>query len=177
MRIGTLIAKERMGIDMTWQVEENEPIGIIIGLEMGCDCDGYDFISKASVRWDTGMVETIEMEGEDDNGSWTVVDVTPKHYCNLYLQDRAYGGPEEGGWWYDTLTPATEHDWNTQPPPHGHFQSPQLAEAAAERLQEWCNAENDMRRPISSMASEGFFVVGLESWPAEHYPKQRPHYC
>lgn len=23
-------------------------------------------------------------------------------YVNVYSIDRAYGGPEEGGWWYDT---------------------------------------------------------------------------
>jgi hypothetical protein len=26
-------------------------------------------------------------------------------YFNVYEKGRAYGGPEEGGWWYDTLTP------------------------------------------------------------------------
>lgn len=25
-------------------------------------------------------------------------------WVNVYLVDRAYGGPEEGGWWYDTGT-------------------------------------------------------------------------
>lgn len=177
MRTGTLIAREFLQPVHTWVLPNDPPIGIIIGLTMRCDCDGYDRPETATVRWENGLIEKIPMEGKDSLGVWSLCDVTPKFYCNLYLQDRAYGGPEEGGWWYDTLTPAIEHDWNNQPPQHGHFQSPQLAEAAAERLQEWCNTENDTRRPISSTASEGVFVVRLESWPAEHYPKQRPHYC
>ena len=26
-------------------------------------------------------------------------------YLTAYIKDRVYGGPEEGGWWYDTYTP------------------------------------------------------------------------
>lgn len=175
MRIGTLIAREFLKADRTWSLPKDPPIGIIIGLEMECDSDGNERPGQATIRWDNGLVETIPME--DPNGSWSLCDVTPTFYANLYLQDRAYGGPEEGGWWYDTLTPATDYDWDNPPPPYGHFLSPQQAEAAATKLREWCDNENSNRRPISSTASKGVFIVALESWPAEHYPKQRPYYC
>jgi len=33
--------------------------------------------------------------------------LSPRKYVNAYLVSREYGGPEEGGWWYDVGTPLT----------------------------------------------------------------------
>lgn len=42
------------------------------------------------------MAEEITPEVEADNGQ-----IAPVFYVSIYEVARAYGGPEEGGWWYD----------------------------------------------------------------------------
>ncbi len=86
-------------------------------------------------------------------------------YVNVYLIDRAYGGPEEGGWWYDTGTAIR----STQIAPNDDIV---LAEAEA-----WCAEENAHRRSdVSSVLSEGRYVVYVEDQPAADYPAVTPHY-
>lgn len=174
MRIGSLVSKESFDEESNPYLEPDALVGTIIGIEHG-DRDGYEVMAVVTIRWPDGKIETLRREDEDSDYN-TLVDVTPECYANLYLQDRAYGGPEEGGWWYDVRTPA-DGDWDTEPPQHGHFPTPDEALAAAEQLQEWCERENFNRRPPSSVLSEGHFVVRVEAWPAEPSPKNRPHYC
>lgn len=176
MRIGSLVSRERMDLEYQWFRPEGEPVGTVIAIEYR-DRDGYDEIERLTVRWENGAVSISGLYSADDDprGDWAIVDVTPECYANLYMQDRAYGGPEEGGWWYDVRTPA-DGDWNTEPPQHGHFPTPDEAMAAAERLQEWCERENASRRSPSSVLSDGHFVVEVEAWPAEPSPKNRPFY-
>lgn len=90
----------------------------------------------------------------------------PRH-VNIYLEDRFYGGPEEGGWWYE----------------HGivisSAEMPDLDAAiqVCTALRIWCDAKNATRRSdISSVLSEGRYYVVIEDSPAENYPKTRPHY-
>jgi hypothetical protein len=104
------------------------PSGIVIGIDSQ-ECDNYERVESVKIRWQDGRIETLEPEGEDLGGDWELVDTTPLLYANLYLYDRAYGGSEEGGWWYDTYTPA-DGDWNTEPPKHGLCASVDVAEAA-----------------------------------------------
>ena len=76
----------------------------------------------------------------------------------VYDVDQAYGGPEEGGWWYDI----------------GHlvchamvrfFTDLEEAKEYQKSLREWADA-NDYR------------VVGFtETMPVRHYPKTKPIYC
>jgi hypothetical protein len=126
---------------------DDAPVGTIIHVERDCDQDGYEFTSDVTIRWDDGQVEKRELQGD----GWEIEDVTPKLYANVYL--------------------------HSSPPAHGHFPTIGHAEKAMEQLVAWCNDQNSRRRSPSSMASEGHFVAMLESWPAEYYPAQRPHYC
>jgi hypothetical protein len=176
MRIGSLIAVSEMNEEGQWILRESAAKGTVIEIHTGCDPDGYNKIEEVTVRWDDGRVDTSPLSGESASCDWELTDITPLVYANLYLHDRAYGGCEEGGWWYDTYAPA-DNDWNTEPPPHGHLGSPESAKKAVEALKAWCNEENRDRRSPSSVLSEGHFVVILEAWPAEHSPSQRPHYC
>src|SRR5262245_19657920 len=53
--------------------------------------------SDAAAEW------AESLSGED----WWVAEIEPPPvaddwHINVYERDRAYGGPEEGGWWYDT---------------------------------------------------------------------------
>jgi hypothetical protein len=128
----------------------------------------------AKVRWSDGRIE-IFRPGDEASDYWELGDVTPLCYANLYLWGRVYGGTEEGGWFYDTDSPV-DGEWDTEPPPFGHFPSPEAAEAAAEKLEAWCEAENANRRHPNSCLSEGHFRVKLEAWPAEFQPQRRPYY-
>lgn len=175
MKIGSIVTIVRMNEEGAWIVPDDSAKGVVIAIEQGEEWESRRTLS-VTIRWESGKVETKEPEGEDSIGSWEIADATPWLYANLYLHDVAYGGPEEGGWWYDTYEPATD-DWNTDPPPHGHFETEDEAEAAYHKLREWCEMENATRRPPSSAASEGHFVVKLEAWPAEFMPKRKPHYC
>lgn len=178
LRVGSLVTVVRMDDNGEWFVpnfEDDSTTGIVIAIESD-DCDGYDKIESLTIRWNNGKVEVTKPEGDDEKGPWEIADATPALYANLYLHDRAYGGPEEGGWWYDTYTPV-DGDWMNEPPPYGHFRTEDEAEKALVKLIEWCEEENKSRRSPSSVASEGHFVARLESWPAEPIPARRPHYC
>lgn len=182
MRIGSRVSVGFMDSEGQWGVPEGASVGTIIGITNGADRDGFDTIESVRIRWDVGTVDDdVKLEGEyEESGvSWELVDVTPLLYVNLYLHDRDYGGPEEGGWWFDTYSPVSEDsgDWDQAPPRYGHFTTPEEAETAMEPLRNWCDWENRSRRSPSSVASDGHYCVRLEAWPAEFDPKQRPHYC
>jgi len=92
-----------------------------------------------------------------------------KYVVAVYLQDRAYGGPEEGGWWYD----CGEHVRTMRT-----FGSEQSAVRYAERLNDKLdNTLNYGRRPISSVISTGRYGAEVhdEHAPAS-YPAERPFY-
>ena len=86
-------------------------------------------------------------------------------FVNVYLVDRAYGGPEEGGWWFDTGEPVFSQ----------HVENKQTAEIIAPRLE--AHYSNDGRPEISSVLSEGCYWVGIEDHPAQGWPTEQPYYC
>ncbi len=172
MRVGSQVA---IAICNQWgesELPENAPVGMIIAIDTAHNCNGDEDIAAVTIRWNNGHVQKREIFDETTE----LMDVTPKCYANLYLFDRAYGGPEEGSWFYDTYEPV-DGDWIDDPPAYGHFESEALAEAALPALEAWCKEQNSTRRSPSSVASEGHFVVMLEAWPAEFKPRNRPYYC
>jgi hypothetical protein len=97
----------------------------------------------------------------------------------IYLVDRVYGGPEEGGWWYEAgerqdhiiegMHPATplsvlysEHDAKTR------------MAYVQKKLDEGPNVG---RRDIGSMLSTGkYFAQMYQGHPPARFPETRPHY-
>jgi len=90
-------------------------------------------------------------------------------FVNVYLIDRAYGGPEEGGWYFpvgEFIRGSAFRAWD-----EWHIKK------CEKNLQSWCDEQNEGRNSdISSVNSEGEFVVRKESKPGENYPKNMPHY-
>lgn len=127
-------------------------------------------IERLTLRTDKGRIITIPgvEEAEDNLIVDDLVDITPKVYLNVYLYDRAYGGPEEGGWWYDTYEPIEDRC---------RIVTEEQGPNSLERLREELDKENESRIGPSSVRSEGYYIAVLESWPAEYEPRHRPHYC
>lgn len=48
------------------------------------------------------MAEEIEYSFNLDDWDHHIIDTGDIVYVNVYDLTRHYGGPEEGGWWYDT---------------------------------------------------------------------------
>jgi len=84
-------------------------------------------------------------------------------FVNIYLHDRAYGGPEEGGWWYDVGELLESHA----------VPSSEAEALAAAKEQEF---SNEGRRPVSSVLSEGIYIVRIDERPGRNYPARRPRY-
>lgn len=90
---------------------------------------------------------------------------------SLYEVDQRYGGPEEGGWWFDTY----RHLRTVR-----SFRSEAVAIAFARRLNHWLAIRNealDVR--LTSVAYAGGHVEALlhENCPPAYLPAERPIYC
>lgn len=116
-----------------------------------------------------------EVEWDDGNELYYAVDnnmeVKPvreraaRWWCvAVYETDRAYGGPEEGGWWYD-VGGLVEHAKIR------FFDRYQDAYDYAQELWAYCLEENKDRGDVK-LVVRGF----TEQLPDTHYPKTRPYY-
>jgi hypothetical protein len=95
-------------------------------------------------------------------------------YCvSVYLIDRAYGGPEEGGWWFDYGEPVLERDLPTPQFTTDKNEAWQFRDAMQKTLDATANVG---RRPISSVLSEGKYVAIIDEGFPKAYPETRPHY-
>lgn len=94
------------------------------------------------------------------------------HVC-VYLHDQAYGGSEEGGWWFDTYQLSRDHARLNR-----SFWLETSARRYAQRLETVLADLNAGRRGVTSVLSEGVydFLLIEKEVPAEFYPHQRPHY-
>ena len=104
----------------------------------------------------------------------------------LYLVDRAFGGPEEGGWWYDCgelVSDATIYRdlirdmGEVDGMPH-YFLDEDAAYEHCARLNEVClGSLNEGRREISSVLSDGQYQFQVhEGTLPLYYPQSKPHY-
>ena len=91
---------------------------------------------------------------------------SPRLYVNCYMIDQAYGGPEEGGWWYTVGRPVESRLANSEIEPK---------DILAERNAYWVT-HNEGRPEIYSVLSEGRFAVWRESHYARVFPDVKPHY-
>ncbi len=90
-----------------------------------------------------------------------------KYHVNEYLMDQAYGGPEEGGWWYTT----------------GRFVA---CLGTADRLEDaWKMKDehtariNELNRglpSITSVISQGRSAIQIDDEPGADFPSERPFY-
>lgn len=96
-------------------------------------------------------------------------------HLNVYERNRAYGGPEEGEWWYDTgtyqprMSVTFDADVVTWAEAHDH----------ADRMQERLDEEADTNQvpPVGySNYRGGRYLVIVDSQPGADFPAERPVY-
>ena len=89
-------------------------------------------------------------------------------YVNLYAVTRHYGGPEEGGWWYDAGEPVKSTAVRAG-----------RGLALARRWNDYLNREGGPNDGIdigSVRCSEPILAAILEDHPAAAFPERRPFY-
>lgn len=93
----------------------------------------------------------------------------PTYIVAVYLRDRAWGGHEEGGWWFDTGELVRVHRV---------FKDEDRAGEKATRMNRLLDATiNKGRRDISSVLSDGRYYAEVhENMAPVRYPECRPHY-
>lgn len=92
------------------------------------------------------------------------------HYVlALYEIDRAYGGPEEGGWYYDT---------GELRRPLRVFPTDEQACAAARRCNDWLHRLQSDVRGVGSVLYRGgrYAARAFERIAPEAFPVERPRY-
>lgn len=84
-------------------------------------------------------------------------------FIAVYDVSRNYGGPEEGGWWYDSGTLIEVHACST------YEQAEQLREALREDYP-------DSGKRYSVLGGDDYDIsIGVEI-PAAFFPEEIPHY-
>lgn len=142
----------------------SDVVGTIIRIVYDWDSEESWRPRRIDVRFEDGHI--CDFSDEDEISE--LVDVTPRVYLNVYLHDRAWGGPEEGGWWFDTY----EHI-----PDESTMVKAEDVDAELAKKRQWCQEQNKSRNPPWSVVSEGHFVAHLEAWPGTHQPIRKPQYC
>jgi hypothetical protein len=117
---------------------------------------------------------STEFSGEDDEGLRP--DPVPTWWSvAVFMVDRAYGGPEEGGWWYDYGYPVKDAE---MAPLLRIFNDEDKARAYRNELQTKLDAEMNVGRVgIGSVLSDGVYqaVVTDDDYP-KAYPSERPRF-
>jgi len=114
-----------------------------------------------------------------------------KHLVGLYLVDKKFGGPEEGGWYYTAgelvTDKATLDSVGLLMPEHGNLNSTKDF-ASEEEACEFIAANvskvdklNEGRPSINSVLSEGIYQFEIHEATADgnapwFYPAYKPHY-
>ena len=98
-------------------------------------------------------------------------------WVGLYLARREYGGPEEGGWFFDQGTLITDPDLyaSLRGTPAAFFTE---ADAHAWKMRAHLSSLNAARRELGSVLSDGRYdveVIEAAALPAI-YPENRPRY-
>lgn len=85
-------------------------------------------------------------------------------FVTAYEVQLVYGGPEEGGWWYEAgdvlqVIECEEHE---------------IEDAKASLKDTY--ADDYSGRPLSSVLSDGELRIVVDDQPGEPFPAERPHY-
>ena len=94
---------------------------------------------------------------------------TPR-YVNVYAVSRAYGGPEEGGWYFDIGEVVASH------PVRGERQEAILLAAMTELYGHLGKKDRNGGMGRFSVMGGSDYVICVEDEKAEPFPAEYPHY-
>lgn len=89
------------------------------------------------------------------------------YYVNEYLCNREYGGPEEGGWWYDT---------GEFLECHGVFKHESEAYDHMDSLNRYLDDRQKDLEDEECVNCTGFPRIFVEPHEGKDYPEHAPHY-
>ena len=132
------------------------------------------YTRETSTGWESAW-QHDEVVWDDYNGAYYSVDTNmevkrtserPAQWwaVGVYTAGPAYGGPEEGGWWYD-CGELVDHAKIR------FFDSFREAHDYVQGLWDYCLTENRDRGDVKLVVS-----AFTEQMPDTHYPKTRPYY-
>ena len=94
-----------------------------------------------------------------------------KYSVAYYEVDRAFGGHQDGGWWYTYELPLEGRKVR-------YFDNEEDAHTACNSINALVDVlVNKFRRPISSVLSEGKVRAIVREGEPSMYPEEEPHYC
>jgi len=142
-------------------------------LVLGNPVDGYTFVGPFTDQ-EAAVDAAVSQKQE-----WTIAELQPPEsghwHVNVYERDRAYGGPEEGGWWFDTGRYRPEKSVTLDRSEY----SPEQANAYALAVQDRLNAESDAAGipPVGyTQYHGGRYLVQTDDKPGADWPAERPYY-
>lgn len=91
-----------------------------------------------------------------------------------YLIDRAYGGPQEGGWWYDCGVPQLSEDLPLPVYVVGREEAYKARDKMRKQIED--SGINKDRRDIGSVLSEGILDACVNKGHPKHWPEFKPIY-
>jgi hypothetical protein len=89
----------------------------------------------------------------------------------VLLEDRAFGGHEEGGWYYDYGCPV-----DLSEVPQRRFKTWAKAQGYLSKLEPLIARINEGRYPVSSVLSDGVYRAYVFSGKPHGYPNHVPNY-
>ena len=90
---------------------------------------------------------------------------------SVYITDRIYGGPEEGGWYFDAGYPVKIPAVRNR-----RFKRADKALGYLYKVRRKLEKINSDRYPVSSVLSNGVFAAFVSSDKPKPYPSVRPYY-
>lgn len=106
---------------------------------------------------------------------------------SIYDVNRCYGGPQEGGWWFDAyhhvksferdiplvdvMSWQRDEEFGRSGNPIGDHLK------ALDRLVHHMNEADGKWRPLDSVLSNGKYIVLFEETPGENQTRECPQYC
>jgi hypothetical protein len=100
-------------------------------------------------------------------------------YVTTYRTWQNYGGPEEGGWWYDAGCPIETR--RVFQPFAGLYREWRYSKLEQESAEYHLPIECDINHPLRADGGEPMYYgdtlrINIHPDPPEEYPKERPHY-
>ena len=135
-----------------------------------------------SEDWDADSLDTLVSGGYDVpcavcEGTGKVRGIN--FVFTLVVRDRAYGGPEEGGWWFDCGEPV-DHPFNRGFTSRGEARAYEFQLGEDGELDDALEELNEGRAELSSVTCEGVYDFMIleadDEGKAKPFPEFRPHY-